>query len=335
METRQGCTVRFYRETDDEAMVALLQGAYGRWPSVDVPVTAIEHLRWKLTSHPDALRWHVVAEIDSEIVGIRPFWARAVKARDRVLMLRQAVDGCVQPAHQRQGVAARVRAFSAEEFRRAFDLHLGGQSGHAAMRKMLQLEGQRPLGNQIEVWEHSFGRAALPPERRAATWTVSDVGRFDNRIDRLWEEASRDFDFLVERRKDYLNWRYADARAGTFVMRLAEEGERVLGYAVLRVMRGSGYVADLLVLPGRLDIAGGLIDDGLRFFREAGVERVCYWTASRHPYKAVIAARGFAYRRPRKRIMTYMPLRSTWEELAFLQAPSARVHFTIGDLDVV
>jgi hypothetical protein len=333
METGQGWHVRYYEERDDEAMVALLQGAYGRWPSVDVPVAAIDHLRWKLTSRPDALRWHVVAEIDSEIVGIRPFWVRAVKARDRVLMLRQAVDGCVQPAHQRQGVAARIRAFSAEEFRRAFDLHLGGQSGHAAMRKMLQLEGQRPLGNQIEVWERKLGDG--PVAREASPLRVTEARCFDERVNGFWQEASGDFDFVVARTRGYLNWRYADRRAGAFSIRIAGEGGEIAGYAVLRLLRGQGYLADLLVLPGRLDAADALIDDALRFFRDAGVERVFYWTPSRHPYKAVIAAQGFAFRRPRKRILTYMPLGSTWEELAFLQDPSARVHFTIGDLDVV
>lgn len=335
MEHENGITVRFYRESDDEAMATLLQEAYGRWPSVDVPVAPIDHLRWKLNSHPIAPRFHVVAEIDSEIVGIRPFWARAVKARDRVLMLRQAVDGCVHPAHQRQGIAARIRAFGGEEFRRAFDVHFGGQSGHAAMKKMLQKEGQRPLGTEIEVWERSFGRAALPPERRATPWTVSDVGRFDERIDRLWEEASRDFDFAVVRTKDYLNWRYADARGGVFTLRVAEEGGAVLGYAVLRVLRGEGYLADLFVAPNRPNVLDSLVCDSVEILRDAGAASIRYWTPARHPYKAAIASRGFEFKSRRKRLVTYLPLGSSWEELAFLQDPATRVHFTIGDLDIV
>lgn len=331
----EGFTVRFYRESDDEAMVTLLHQAYGRWPSVDVPVAPIDHLRWKLNSHSIAPRFHVVTEIESEIVGIRPFWARAVKARDRVLMLRQAVDGCVHPAHQRQGIAARVRAFGAEEFRRAFDLHFGGQSGHAAMKKMLQKDGQRPLGTAIEVWERSRAPDAPRAERWATPWTVSDVGRFDERVDTLWEEASRDFDFAVVRTKDYLNWRYADARGGVFTLRLAEEGGAVLGYAVLRVLRDKGYLADLLVVPGRPDVLDSLVADSVQVLRDAGAASIRYWTPARHPYKAAIARRGFQFKSRRKRHMTYLPLGSSWDELAFLQDPAMRLHFTIGDLDIV
>ena len=329
------CRVRYYRESDDEALISLLQESYGGWPTVDVTVAPIEHLRWKLNSHAIAPRYHMVAEIDSRIVGVRQFWAQPVKVRDRVLMLRQAVDGCVQPAYQGRGIAAQLRAFGAEEFRRAFDLHIGGQSGHPAMIKLWLRESQQPLGNEIEAWERSLRRVTAPPERPAVQWTVSQVSRFDGRIDRFWEDASRAFDFLVVRSKDYLNWRYADPRAGAFTIKLAEEGERVLGYAVLRVLRGKGYLADLLVLPDRLDVLDSLVCDAIRTFGEAGVGTVRYWTPARHPYKAMIAEHGFVFKRRRKRYITFLALGTSWDELAFLEDPQTRVHFTIGDLDIV
>ncbi len=55
---------------------------------------------------------------------------------------------------------------------------------------------------------------------------------------------------------EYLNWRYSDRRGGDYILKEAIEGERALGYVVLRVNGYQekypvGYIVDLLALPGR------------------------------------------------------------------------------------
>jgi len=66
---------------------------------------------------------------------------------------------------------------------------------------------------------------------------ISDIDHFDKDIDDFWEEVSKHYDFIIERKRDYLNWRYCDTRAGDFVVKQAEEDGRILGYVVLRINR--------------------------------------------------------------------------------------------------
>ncbi len=103
----------------------------------------------------------------------------------------------------------------------------------------------------------------------------------------------------------------------------------------MRVLRGKGYLADLLALPGRDDVVQSLVRDALARFRAAGVSAVQWWSPTHHPYKQILARQGFLHKRRRKRELGYRALRASSEELAFLEDPRAAVHFVLGDTDVV
>ena len=50
-----GCIDRTYEAGDDQSLLDLLDRAFGGWPKRHVSVPPIDHLRWKLSSHPYAL----------------------------------------------------------------------------------------------------------------------------------------------------------------------------------------------------------------------------------------------------------------------------------------
>jgi hypothetical protein len=50
-----------------------------------------------------------------------------------------------------------------------------------------------------------------------------------------------------------MNWRYCDPARGRFTVRVAERNGKILGYLVFKISEGSGYIVDLLALPGRID----------------------------------------------------------------------------------
>jgi hypothetical protein len=223
-----------------------------------------------------------------------------------------------------------MQAFELEAFRRAFDLQLLGQSQHPAMVRLRTDKARHLFVNRVEVMRHAGARSAQAPGR----WNVRQVARFDARVDALWREASTAFAFAIVRRPDYLNWRYADKRAGEFVIHQVDEDGRLLGYAVLCARRNRAYIADLLVAPGRDDVLNALICDALEHFAAAGVRSVDCWTAKRHPYRAALEAQGFA-RKSGLRTLAWRPLGTAEHELLFLDAPDAIIHVMAGDTDRV
>jgi hypothetical protein len=162
---------------------------------------------------------------------------------------------------------------------------------------------------------------------------LKTVERFDERMDEFAVRAAESFDFIQLRDREYLNWRFCDARAGTFAARLAEEDGEVLGFCVVKASSGRGYIADLLALPGRTDVVGSLIGDAIRLVRDAGGYGLDCWMTKRHAYTAILREHGFIDRR------SPVPLSFRASDPArvprCLRDPAAKIHLMTGDSDLV
>jgi hypothetical protein len=163
-------------------------------------------------------------------------------------------------------------------------------------------------------------------------WSITTLERFDDRIGECFDEAVKSFDFLVVRSRDYMNWRYCDPAAGRFTVRTAQQAGRILGYLVFKVSQESAYIADLLALPGRIDVVRSLIEDAFHLFREAGVEIATCWMISRHPYNGILRKYGFSDSR-RSVGFRYFTVSLDESELEFLGDAGVRIHLNHGDSD--
>ena len=326
-----GWSPRHYRDDDIEGLLQLQRDSLGEWPGREITVSPIEHLRWKLASHELARRYSTVAELDSRIVGSMLLIVRRVKVGERLLVARYGADMVVHPDYRGRGILAAMWGVR-ELGRDAFDLNLG-QGGHPAARRLGRDARRTEFANQTDILVRSLdgvrARAAAGP----TAWTVRGVPNFDERVNDFWAEAARPFEFIGVRDLEYLTWRY-DARGGRFIIRLAEQGERLLGYVVLGTSHGAGFVADLLALPGRLDVVESLVRDAIERLRELGASDVACAVPRHHPYRLVLREHGFRAKR-RSIPLNYRPKRSQDRELAFLSDPKATLHVSLGDTDRV
>ena len=359
-------TIRNAGEADEPEIVELLLKAFHRWPEFEIPVSATDHLHWKLRSDPIASRLQWVSEIDGRIVGTIFRVVRRVRVKGQDCLSREIVDAAVDPQYERQRVHSAM-ANHAQESRQASEFHLGyWYSTNPKLRRRSTRQERAPLANPIRVLQKpyrtraivvrrrkkhggrlpvplavlriklgtAFKRLGRPPYWRPAkrAWSITTLERFDDRIDGFFDEAARPFDFIVVRSSEYMNWRYCDPAAGRFTVRAAEEQGRLLGYLVFKIAEGEGYIADLLALPGRIDVVRPLIEDALRLFREAGVDLVTCWMISRHPYNGILRRYGFIDSR-RDVGFGYQPVSLDDRDLEFLREMDAKVHITHGDSD--
>jgi hypothetical protein len=143
-------TVRFYQDGDEGKLLALLEAAFGRWPRVDVAVAPVDHLRWKLRSGDASLGLHTIAEADSEMIGAWLVDIQDFKVGGRILTCRRGMDTCVHPDHRAAGVMTQMRELTREDFNRAVDFRLGGQTRHAGQLRLVKREPYEMLGNTIQ-----------------------------------------------------------------------------------------------------------------------------------------------------------------------------------------
>ena len=171
----------------------------------------------------------------------------------------------------------------------------------------------------------------LRPQR--AEWSLRVVPRVDERIAGFYERASAPFEFIRLHDKSSFNWRYCDPRAGVFTVTLAEHDGELLGLLVRKTTPEVGVIADVLALPGRLDVVRSLVADALRAFREEGVAGVRCWLPARHPYQRVLRRHGFIdSQRPVG--LVYRPIDDALD-VNWLGRRDARIHLTYSHSDAL
>jgi hypothetical protein len=348
--------------TDEMAaeMIALFQATFGRWPPQETGGTALDYLRWK-TSGPITRIASIQARVDGRLAFATTSWASWMRIggarRRRVVPL----DAAMGVSYQGRRIYSRSVAYRTRLVDERYDLSLHEQGTSNRKKAPLGRLGQTPLGNAVTRQNRILRPFAFCAERRRLWLLPAAIalaggsavvaaagrgarrrrglqprgdGRFDARFDVLFEEAADGFDVICERTQDYLRWRYGDRRAGPFVVRSISEGDRLLGYVVLRLVRSHAFIADLLAVPGRIDVVDALIADVVEIARGAGATGLECWLSSGHPYRGALRRQGFIDSR-RDVLIEHHAVGASAEDLASLSDPRARVHFQMGDTDLV
>ena len=360
--------VRNALEADASQMVELLFRAFKRWPEFELFVSPVEHLLWKMRSGPTAARHQWVSEVDGRIAAMVVIIVRRIRMRGRDYVVRHGADAAVDPEYQKRGLYGAMIDYARHSPQTSeFDLGFGFTT-NPRVRRPSRREGRMALANPIQVLEKPYSARAIVARRRERyggrlpsplavlriklgtvfnrlghppywrrvkpTWSITTRERFDDRIEGFFDEAARPFDLVIVKSRDYMNWRYSDPAAGRFTIRVAEQDGSILGYLVLKVSEGSGYIVDLLALPDRIDVMRSLVEDALHLFSEAGVDLVTCWMISRHPYNPILRRYGFIDTR-RDVGFRYRAVSLDESTLEFLTDAGARIHLMHGDSDWV
>ena len=168
---------------------------------------------------------------------------------------------------------------------------------------------------------------------------LKEVSRFDEKIDLFWDMVNPFYNFMVQRTKDYLNWRYCDPRGGNYRINQVENEGAVLGYNVVRINRKNtensiGYVVDQVVIPSRYDVFEALTSSAVDYFDESKVNDSYVWMVSKHPFTKLFEKYGFIDVRSDRNLFYHIV---TDDETVdkFVQSKPEQLHFHIGDVDAI
>jgi hypothetical protein len=167
---------------------------------------------------------------------------------------------------------------------------------------------------------------------------ISDVERFDSRINMFCEQILDEYKFILFRNQECLNWRYCDPRAGPFTVRQVEDDVgRILGYSVTAINNclkeyPIGFLVDLLTLQDRKAVADALISDAVKFFDNKNVNIVNCQVVEGHRNEKVLNRFGFLDTRMDLELF-YDSYGEVDEVAKLVQYPGDTVHFSYGDID--
>lgn len=347
----------------------LLQLVFDGWPRFDLDCSPEDHWIWKYRDNPNGIIMISLAVKDGKVIGCMHASPRKAKVKDEIVLCVIGTDLAVHPDLRGMGITRNI-----DKKIRSLDDEYGNKfcyfiTGNPDVIKLLNKEGYARFPHNVinlvrirnidlhlekmpaeNAWIKKLGfhlinklnslrNALVGSEHRYPSIDLREISRFDERINGFWNLASNHYDFIVERRMDYLNWRFCDPRAGKFVIKQAEENGYILGYSILSINSSIedypiGYIVDLLTLPDRHDALEALLSDAVRYFDSNDINLINYQIVEGHPYERVFKRHGFL--NSMIKLFIGLQVKKMGKKLMDLkQSPANKIFLSWGDHDVL
>lgn len=351
---------RYRRGDVDDAPGALrvIEAAFSSWPPFEIDVPAIDHLRWKMTPVGLPGNLHGIVELDGEIVAVQLRWQSRIHVRGIEHPCEYSADLSVLPSAQGRGLGSLLRDSEAVRQRREPSVGFDTIGNNERAIQMYSKRGQ--VRRSLGVWVRALTvRAFLGAHRQggvphlarasvaAATQRaralrnsaprtdgVEVVTAFDDRATALWDTVRHEYDLARVRSASWLNWRYLDPRAGLITAFQLTEGERLLGYAVVRRDGAHGRVLDLVTDPAAVGAGARLLERAVAELRRAGCTSVECLLPDGHREQPVLREAGFLPTNSTRAVeVTKTRHAQIPEVLEVFANPASPIHIMFGDFD--
>ncbi len=121
--------------------------------------------------------------------------------------------------------------------------------------------------------------------------SLRQVDILDDRIDIFWEKISKEFNIVVERDRQYLNWRYSQDPIHEYSIYLAEIEEEIVGYMVLACEDDEGRIMDIFAADDKVFYL--LIKRAKEHFKGKDIAIIQCWMVYHHRYAKLLRNTGF------------------------------------------
>ena len=314
---------RRYKPSDRQRVYDLYHAVHGRQKAE----ISLRNFHWQYESNPcnraEAPVW--VAESDGRIVSLHAAIPAVLNCGGKEERASWSVDLMTHPQYRGKGIFNDLTNKMMKESKQegvSIFLVLPNRNSGPVLRKRgwLQISSVphmiKPLKllslvRQVRIRSapkasvgalfHVMHRISALRTRRDARIpsrvVISKIGSFDERTDTLFAQTAKAYDFIVVRKRQYLNWRYAGCKHREYTIFLAEWKDEVLGYIVLALRSSSpanGFIVDFLTKPGprQQDTIDSLLGAGVHQLRSANAVSI-ELCAMAGPYEPALRRHGF------------------------------------------
>ncbi|CAD6491099.1 MAG: Acetyltransferase (GNAT) domain protein [Candidatus Argoarchaeum ethanivorans] len=315
-------SIRSYEKGDENGIFELMK-AVPEYPTLEKEKW-MRWWNWKYMDNPAGVSGIWVADHDGKIVGSRSTILVKMKIAGKPVMGSQNTDLITHPNYRRQGIFSALEKKSFDQLKDdgiCITYSLPGpmsypgymKSGsffdtHAlqTMIRPFNLENalKRRIKNEFllkicavtgNIFINIFYRAEKRPEVNGLT--ITKISSFDDRVNDFWKKISNDYEIIVVRDKEYLNWRYVDIPNVRYTIYLAEEREEICGYVVLECVKeeglSCGHILDIVAPLDRPEVIHSLLSKAIKYFKQESVDVIfCKMIADKIFYK-IFRKNGF------------------------------------------
>ena len=169
--------------------------------------------------------------------------------------------------------------------------------------------------------------------------TITEVTKFDDRINIFYDKIKSRHYFLVNKTIDYMNWRYCDKRGGNLKVWIAEKNDEIVGYLVLKTNNinadyPEGYIMDFLALNDRNDVADNLVKFAVDYFDDREINVIWAEVIGGHPYERILGKYGLIDTQ-KKSNLNYRVIKFGDDFDKFANASPEKIHYMFGEGDAI
>ena len=317
---------RDYQQGDEHKILALYQ-------QVNKREMILPHWSWKFAQVPFGQALIKLMFDGDKLIGHYSIVPMNVQIKKTVVEAALSVNTMTHPDYEKQGIFSYLAEEVYEKCRQQgfkFVYGFPNENSYYGFTKKL---GWTDLG-RMTILEKDL-RVRAQREIQVVD-TIHPVESFDERIDVLWETVRSDYNVIVPRTSEYLNWRFVDHPVEKYAMFVIEDGSLgVSGYLVLKTyapgLEPKGHIVDMLCIDDK-HLVRNLIRYSERYFIENGITNLSCWASEQSFYGKVLAGEGFK----RQEFGVYFGVRTLDKKDETLRNVEQRDnwHLTMANLDV-
>jgi GNAT superfamily N-acetyltransferase len=294
---------------EEDEVIDLLDKVWGDWPHYEIKCSKREYWDWKYRENPLGKEQVIIAKKDDAIVGCFHRIPVNIKIGLKVYLTSAGTDVAVHPDYRKQGIYNEMLDDVlplAEKLGVAFQWGITGNP-------ILVTKGQRmkygtlPYSSKIytrinDLNVHIKNTGNIPFTERIGftaikslnklkntfkqkrnpneSVKIEEIDEYDSSIENFWYKIQDEYKFIIERKRDYMNWRYCRSDIIKYRNIIATKKGETLGYAVIKIDEKDpyykkGYVVDLLAHGSSKTVCNLLIDNIVEYMRKKKVNFVC------------------------------------------------------------
>ncbi len=320
--------IRPYQTGDEDAIVEILDLCFDGWPSFELRCLPREHWEWKYLDNPSGKGSILVATSNDSVIGVNHFLPRRIKVFNKTIKGVYPADTVVHPDFRGMGVSTALRKTNIEDAKKkGFRYSYTVTSNPILIKSFEKIRPRFPhkISNLVRIIDINKQLKAMPVKRPVITkWgylTVNmlnsiqnkfesynssvngnlktiNLHSFDHRFQSFLNELMTEHQYIVERSINYLNWRYCDPRSGEFIVKTAEENNKIVGFITFTINKirkeyPIGVILDLLALDNRIDVLHRLVSEALTFYEKSHVNIITSQVISNHPVAKALKTHSF------------------------------------------
>jgi GNAT superfamily N-acetyltransferase len=307
------------------------RGIFGLFQAVFHREIAPAFWRWRYLESPWGAGFSRVALDGDQVVGHFGAIPMQIQLKGKTFPAILPMTAMTFPGYTGRGIFTRLMSETYGAAReRGFPLVYGffNRNSYAANVRYgyHDVITMNPLVKQISRYRNTG-----PHPGRIAT-----VVTFDGTFDRFWNRIKQDYNIVVPRTRELLNWRFVNDPVVDYTrFAFRDDSDEILGYVILKIYREGeitrGHIVDLMTVPDD-NIARALINKAADHFQGNGVADLSCWIKEGSFPGRILEEEGF-HREPGITNFAAMVLDKTRTELLPVEETS-RWFLTMGDSDV-